>query len=162
MSNRKMSEVQVHHEGDEDHLVKELKVVNFDQANRLEVREFVFASFQTTGPNRYAEVKSKFGPLAATDDDPSGKIQIPSRFSRKKPAFSTRRSKRLLRTSPSKLRKTQGLWDMKMAIKRDLQRLIGKFKSRLRPELNNSTISSKRWKTHGSIFLGLMNESLLR
>ncbi len=81
MSNRKMSEVQVHHEGDEDHLVKELKVVNFDQANRLEVREFVFASFQTTGPNRYAEVKSKFGPLAATDDDPSGKIQRDRRFS---------------------------------------------------------------------------------
>ncbi len=81
MWNRKFAETQIQ---DENHLgskKNEHKISSFDRAIRPEVKDYVFEPIRAKDTDHYSEIKSKFGPLAATDDERSVRTQKDSRFS---------------------------------------------------------------------------------
>ncbi len=81
MWNRKLTEFQVQQENQGQEKSKDVKVLNFDRVNQPEVKDFVFESLRSSGAEQYAEVKSRFGSLAATDADSRERVQKDRRFS---------------------------------------------------------------------------------
>ncbi len=81
MWNRKFTETLIQ---DENHLGSEKsehKISSFDRTSRPEVKDYVFEPIRSKDADHYSEVKSKFGPLAATDAERSARTQKDSRFS---------------------------------------------------------------------------------
>lgn len=81
MWNRKLSGFKVEAENSFHKKREDQGVQSYDSNREFQVREFVFQPIEPQGSQRYAEVKEKFGPLAATDQERVSKTQKDRRFS---------------------------------------------------------------------------------